>query len=187
MSRKNKIKILATAAALSVSGVSCSNAENENDGDMEKQSLIEKLKGLVDKGAKAVMPEMAMCYEVPAQPREEFTCPQCGSVHYVWDNGFEEVTEIIERLKAQGHDVKVERICQKCAGLIPEDSDANDITFKFYYKAPKAKKYNIAYSTNPSDYYAVEAALNGKDSYVMWGDTIQLSTESEVLKKMLGK
>lgn len=105
MSRKNKIKILATAAALSVSGVSCSNAENENDGDMEKQSLIEKLKGLADKGAKAIMPEMAMCYEVPAQPREEFTCPQCGNVFYIWDNGFEEITSIIERLKAQGQEI----------------------------------------------------------------------------------
>lgn len=187
MSKGDKIKILATAAALSVSGASCSNAENENDGDMEKQSLIEKLKGLVDKGAKAVMPEMAMCYEVPAQPREEFTCPQCGNVFYIWDNGFEEITSIIERLKAQGHDVKVERICLKCAGLIPNDSEGNDVTNKFSYKAPKAKKYHIAYSANLSDFYAVEAALSGKDSYVMWGDTIQLSNEAEVLKKMLGK
>ena len=52
---------------------------------------------------------------------------------------------------------------------------------------PRAKKYHIAYSANLSDFYAVEAALSGKDSYVMWGDTIQLSNEAEVLKKMLGK
>ena len=65
MSKNEKIKILATAAALSVSGVSCNSAENDNN-DMEKQSLIEKLKGLAGKGAKTVMPEMAMCYDVPA-------------------------------------------------------------------------------------------------------------------------
>ena len=68
-----------------------------------------------------------------------------------------------------------------------KDSDDNDITFKFYYKAPKAKKYHIAYSTNTNDYLAVEAAINGKDSYEIWGDTIQLSDKADVLKNMLGK
>ncbi|MBR4483076.1 MAG: hypothetical protein IKS58_03760, partial [Paludibacteraceae bacterium] len=66
-------------------------------------------------------------------------------------------------------------------------SDDHDITFKFYYKAPKAKKYHIAYSTNTNDYLAVEAAINGKDSYEIWGDTIQLSDKADVLKNMLGK
>ncbi len=186
MSKGDKIKILATAAALSVSGASCSRAENDNN-DMEKQSLIEKLKGLVGKGAKTVMPEMAMCYDVPAQPREEFTCPQCGGLFYVWDNSFEEISAIIERLKAKGHDVKVERICMKCAGLIPNESEGNDITFKFSYKAPDAKDYHIAYSTNITDFYALEAALNGDDQFVIWGDSIPLSEKADALKNMLGR
>ncbi len=186
MSKNEKIKILATAAALSVSGVSCNSAENDNN-DMEKQSLIEKLKGLAGKGAKTVMPEMAMCYDVPAQPREEFACPQCGELIYVWDDRFEEIKTIIERLKAKGHDVKVERICKKCAGLIPKESYDNDITFKFSYKAPDAKVYHIAYSTNIVDFYALEAALNGDNQFVIWGDSIPLSEKADALKNMLGR
>lgn len=184
MSKNEKIKILATAAALSVSGVSCNSTENDNN-DMEKQSLIEKLKGLAGKGCKAVMPEMAMCYEMPAQPAEEFKCPKCGEIFYIWHNGFEDIEQIVNSLKENGHDVSVDRICKVCAGLLAE-GEHNEVTYKFTYKAPGKKKAHTAYTDDFEDFYAVRAALNGENSYFYFKE-VPLSESGDRIKKMLGQ
>lgn len=184
MSKGGKIKILAAAAALSVSGASC-RAENDNN-DMEKQSLIEKLKGLVGKGAKTVMPEMAMCYDMPAQPSDEFTCPKCGDSFYLWHNQYEQVQDIVNALKTKGHDVSVDRICKKCAGIIEREAENNEVIYVFTYKAPDAKKPHTAYTDDLEDFYVVKAALNGADTYFYFKE-IKLSDKTDVIKKMLGK
>lgn len=184
MKKKKKIAIVATAVAATVATTAV--VVETNSEDMSKLSLIEKLKALAGKGGRAVMPEMAMCYEMPAQPSEYFQCPVCGDSITVWGYDMDNIQYYVDQIVADGFDLKVERRCAKCTvGL--EEGQPNYIVYVVLYKAKGAKEYHEGYAEKSEDFNMLRAVLNGAKETYRSIYTTDEPIDWEKIKQMIGE